>query len=67
MASRKSNKLDSTAQTVRVHLVHSLLQESIRRAEEQMSKLKIMDEKLDSQVKTSELILSSVKSGVTYL
>jgi len=64
---RKSNKLESTAQAVRVELVHSLLQESIKRAEDQMAQLKIMDQKLDSQAEVSSMILTTVKSGVTYL
>ncbi|KAF4633139.1 hypothetical protein G7Y89_g4976 [Cudoniella acicularis] len=63
----KSNKLASTAQAVRVELVHGLLQESITLAEEQMSRLKIMDEKLDLQAKSSDMILKTVKSGITHI
>ncbi|PMD65619.1 uncharacterized protein K444DRAFT_625172 [Hyaloscypha bicolor E] len=63
----KSNRLDSTAQEVRVELVYSLLQESVKRAEEQMTQLKLMNEKLESQARTSNMILSTVKSGVTKL
>jgi hypothetical protein len=64
---RKSNRLNSTAQAVRVELVHGLLQESVQRAEEQMAQLRLMDEKLDSQARTSNMILSTMKSGVTKL
>jgi hypothetical protein len=64
---RKSNRLNSTAQAVRVELVHGLLQESVKRAEEQMAQLRLMDEKLDSQARTSNMILSTMKSGVTKL
>jgi hypothetical protein len=64
---RKSNRLNSTAQAVRVELVHGLLQESVKRAEEQIAQLRLMDEKLDSQARTSNMILSTMKSGVTKL
>lgn len=64
---RKSNKLESRAQEVRVEFVHELVQESIKRSEEQTAKLRLMDEKLDTQASTSDMILATVKSGVIYL
>ncbi|CZR63961.1 uncharacterized protein PAC_13858 [Phialocephala subalpina] len=63
----KSVKLDSSAQKVRVELVHGLLHESIKRTEEQLIQLKTMDEKLVCQDEVSNMILSTVKSGMTYL
>lgn len=47
--------------------MHGLLHESIKRAEEQLIHLKAMDEKLVCQDKISGMILSTVKSGMTYL
>lgn len=67
LGDRKSNRLTSSAQAVRVELVHGLLQDSIKQAEEQMAQLKLMDKKLDSQATTSSMILTTVKSGVNYL
>jgi hypothetical protein len=64
---RKSNRLTSTDQAIRVAQVHILLQESIKQAEEQIALLRLMDEKLDTQANTSNMILTTVKSGVTYL
>lgn len=54
-------------QAVRVELVHSLLQESLRRTEEQMAILRRLEENLDSQNKTSETILTRVTGGVQCL
>jgi hypothetical protein len=65
--SRKSNRLASAAQTVRVELVHDLLQKSIKCAEEQMAQLRSIDDKCDFQTKRSNMILSIVKSGATCL
>lgn len=64
---RRSNRLTDSAQAVRVELVHGLLQESIKQAEEQMAQLKQMDEKLNSQAATSNMILTTIKSGVNYM
>jgi hypothetical protein len=64
---RKSNRLASAAQAVRVELVHKLLQKSIERAEEQMAQLRSIDNKVDSQIKKSNMILSTVKCGATHL
>jgi hypothetical protein len=50
-----------------VELVHGLLQESIKRAEDQMAQLRVLDEKLDLQAKASDMILSTEGSGGTYL
>jgi hypothetical protein len=50
-----------------VELVHGLLQESIKRVEDQMAQLRVLDEKLDSQAKASDMILSTDSSGGTYL
>jgi hypothetical protein len=54
-------------QSFRVELVHSLLQESLKRTEEQMVILRRMEEKLDSQNKTSDMILTRVNGGVQHL
>ena len=64
---RKSEKLAEHKQAFRVEAVHCHLQEAIRIAEEQASKLKAIDEKIDSQRKKSDLILSTVRSGVASL
>jgi hypothetical protein len=50
-----------------VELVHELLRESIKKTEEQMNQLRLMDEKLVAQANASNMILASVKSGVTYV
>jgi hypothetical protein len=50
-----------------VELVHELLEESRKRAEEQTTQLRLMDKKLETQAKTSDMILATVKSGVMYL
>lgn len=63
----KSNKLTSTSQAVRVELVHGLLAESMKHAEEQMAYLKLMDEKLDLQANKTSTILAIVQSGITHL
>jgi hypothetical protein len=44
-----------------------MLQEPNKLAEEQLTKLKIIDEKIEMQSKTSDLILSTMKSGTSYL
>jgi hypothetical protein len=59
--------LESAAQAERVELVHGLLEESIKRVKEQMTQLRLMDEKLETQAKTSDMILATVKSRVMYL
>jgi hypothetical protein len=59
--------LESAAQAGRVELVHGLLEESIKHVEEQMTQLRLMDEKLETQAKTSDMILATVKSRVMYL
>jgi hypothetical protein len=64
---RKSNRLTNTEQAVRVDQVHGLLKKSIKYAEEQMAQLRLIDKKLDSQTEVSNMILTTVKSGVTYL
>ncbi|CZR62688.1 uncharacterized protein PAC_12585 [Phialocephala subalpina] len=64
---RKSNRLTNSQHEGRVKIVHSLLERAVTMAEEQVSQLKIMDSKLEAQNKTSELILSTVKSGITSL
>jgi hypothetical protein len=59
--------LESAAQAERVELVHGLLEESIKRVKEQMTQLRLMDEKLETQAKTSDMILATVKRRVMYL
>lgn len=44
-----------------------MLAESITRAEEQIAQLRIVEEKIDTQTKTCSNILTTVRSGVTYL
>jgi hypothetical protein len=44
-----------------------MLQESIKLAEEQVTKLEIIDKKIEMQSKTSDLILSTVKSEISSL
>jgi hypothetical protein len=65
--SRKSNTLAETKQAFRVEAVHCLLQESLRRAEEQFNQLAIVNRKIDAQAEASELILSTVKKVFTPL
>ena len=65
--SRTSNKLAESAMEGRVHAVHCLLEESKKLAEEHVAQLKIIDEKIEMQSKTSDLILSNVKSGIVSL
>jgi hypothetical protein len=64
---RKSNRLTSNAQPVQVKLVHELLQESTKCAEEQMAQLGFKGGKLDTRANVVNMILSTVKKGVTYL
>jgi hypothetical protein len=67
MYKRKSNKLAESAITFRVQAVHFMLEDAKKRAEEQAAQIKAINEKIDKQSKTSDLILSNVKSGNTYL
>jgi hypothetical protein len=39
----------------------------MKQAEEQMAKLKLMSEKLDSQAETTDTILTVLRGGVGYL
>ncbi|KAE8447549.1 hypothetical protein EG329_010679 [Mollisiaceae sp. DMI_Dod_QoI] len=59
----KSNKLAESAITFRVQAVHSMLEDSKRRAEKQAAQIKAMDEKIDVQSKMVDLILCNVQSG----
>ncbi|PVH79347.1 hypothetical protein DL98DRAFT_589416 [Cadophora sp. DSE1049] len=61
------NKLSNTAQAVRVELVHGMLRDSLRYAEEQMTQLRVLEEKIDSQTNTCEKILTNVRSTVASL
>lgn len=65
--SRKSSKLAETEQAFRVKAVHFLLQESLRIAEEHLNQLMIVNQKIDAHTQTSDLILSTVKKGITPL
>ncbi|KAH8820125.1 hypothetical protein F5884DRAFT_744486 [Xylogone sp. PMI_703] len=62
----KSNKLDSTVLVERAERVYGLSKESAKQVEKQMAQLRLMDEKLDTQAKTSNMILATVKSGAVY-
>jgi hypothetical protein len=64
---RKLSRLTNSQHESRVQIVHSLLQKSVTLVEEQLSQLKVMDQKLEAQNKTSELILSVVNSGIASL
>jgi hypothetical protein len=44
-----------------------MLEDSKKRTEEQAAQIKAIDEKIDKQSKTSDLILSNVKSSNTSL
>jgi hypothetical protein len=44
-----------------------MLEDAKKRAEEQVTQLKAIDEKIQAQSKTSDLILSNVKSGMISL
>lgn len=67
MCSRKSNRLAESTMECRVQAVHCLLLESKTLAEEQVAQLTRIEEKMDSQLKTSDLILGSVKSWMITL
>jgi hypothetical protein len=64
---RKSNRLAESTMAFRVQAVHCLLEESKKLAEEHVAQLKAIDEKIEMQSKTSGLILSNVKCGITSL
>lgn len=64
---RKSNKLDHVSQTRRIQAVHSSLKESVKLAEEQVSRLKRLGEKIDAQAQSSELIVRKVTSSISSL
>lgn len=65
--SRKSNRLAESTMECRVQAVHCLLLESKTLAEEHVAQLKRIDERMDSQSKTSDLILRNVEGGVRTL
>ena len=64
---RKSDRLTEREQVSRSHAVSHLLQDSIRLAEEQISRQKVLDQKMELQAQTSTVILSTVRSGLTSL
>jgi hypothetical protein len=64
---RKSNKLAEGEIKFRVRVVHLMLEDAKKRAEEQATQLKAIYEKVEAQSKTSDLILSNVKSGIASL
>ena len=64
---RKSNKLAEGEIKFRVRVVHLMLEDAKKRAEEQVAQLKAIDEKIEVHSKTSDLILSHVKSGIVCL
>jgi hypothetical protein len=65
--SRKSNRLAESSMASRVQTVLCMLDESKTIAEDHVSQLKLVDEKIENQSKASDLILSNVKSGITSL
>ena len=67
MLSRKSDRLAERDQAVRVGVVHRMVQESIRLAEQQISQLEVLNNKTDSQAQTSAVILSTLRSGIVSL
>jgi len=64
---RKSHKLAEGEIKFRVSVVYRMLEDARKRAEEQAAQLKAIDEKIEVQSKTSDLILSNVKSGIVSL
>ena len=63
----KSNKLAEGDIKFRVRAVHLMLEDAKKRAEQQAVQLKAIDEKIEVQSKTSDLILSNVKSSIVSL
>jgi hypothetical protein len=64
---RKSNKLAEGEIKFRVRVVHLMLEDAKKRVEQQAAQLKVIDEKIEAQSKTSDLILSNVKSSIVSL
>lgn len=64
---RKSNKLAEGENKFRVSVVHRMLEDAKKRAEEQAAQLKAINEKIEMQSKISDLIFSNVKSGIVSL
>jgi hypothetical protein len=65
--SRKSNRLAESTMASRVRAVLWMLDESKKLAEDHVARLKLINEKIEKQSKTSDLILSNVKSGIMSL
>ena len=65
--SRKSNRLAESTMAFRVQAVHCMVDESKKLAEEHVAQLKAIDEKIEIQSKTMDLISSNVKSGIISL
>ncbi|KAE9373748.1 hypothetical protein N431DRAFT_338810 [Stipitochalara longipes BDJ] len=66
-AMAKSNKLAEGEIKFRVRVVHLMLEDAKTHAEEHATQLKAIDDKIEVQSKTSDLILSNVKSGIVSL
>lgn len=67
MLSRKSDRLAEKDQVVRAGAVDRMMQESIRLAEQQVSQLEVLNNKMDSQAQTSAVILSTSRSVIVSL
>jgi hypothetical protein len=63
----KSNKLDSVSQAARVQRVHELLEESLKRADEQTSRIKVLNERMEAESQKTDMVLGHVKSGLGVL
>ena len=64
---RKSDRLAEKDQIFRVQAVNHLLQESVILAEEQISELRVIKDKIDSQAQISTVILGTLRSGICSL
>ncbi|PQE09015.1 vegetative cell wall protein [Rutstroemia sp. NJR-2017a WRK4] len=64
MYDRKSNKLAESVIAFRVQAVHAMLEDSKQRAEEQALQIKAVDEKIEKQAKTLDLISSIASTSL---
>jgi hypothetical protein len=64
MCNRKSNKLAESVIAFRVQAVHAMLEDSKQRAEEQALQIKAVDEKIEKQAKTLDLISSIASTSL---
>jgi len=67
MMCRKSDRLAEKDQAFRIQAVNHLLQESVKLAEKQISELKSINDKIDSQARISTVMMSYLRSGISSL